>query len=648
MSGGEGHGGAVLPTIVIVDDAVEVRTLVRTRLRLSGRLAVVGEAADGAEAVEVVRALRPDLVLLDVSMPVMDGLEALPYLLVASPGTRVVVYSGFQEQGLAHRAVALGASVYLEKSTSLDTLVDDLLAVLEDAAAAPPDEPDDDPVDDDPDAAVLRQHLERFREVFEDAAIGMATVTLTGRVVRANAELARLLGTPVDQLVGTTYADLAGDAAPRLAAALEQIVAGDGFVVQVEHQTGGRGARRRVVATVAPVLDGAGRPLYLFLQLQDVTAQRAAEEELRLSEASFKMLVEAVEDYAIFMVSPEGLVETWNTGAERIQGWTAEEIVGQHFRVFYPPDVQAAGHPEHELEVALREGHYEEEGWRVRKDGSRIWASVLISAVHDEKGRHVGFAKITRDNTERQALHEERERAAAALAEANARLQIAAEDQAHFLAVTAHELRTPVGVLAGSAEMLREHGALLDDQEREELFAGMASSATRLRRLLTDLLTASRLQASALDLSLERVDPATVAETAVATARRLHPEAEITLEAEHGLAVQADPDRLAQAVDNLVGNALRHGAPPVCVAVRRAGEHTVEIAVSDAGDGVPKDMQGRLFDRFATGRSRGGTGLGLYIVRQLARSHDGDAIYRPSGSAGPASGEFVVSLPLST
>lgn len=638
--GGEADRGARVPTIVIVDDASEVRLLVRTRLRLSGKLEVVGEGATGAEAVAAAGEHRPDLMLLDVSMPGMDGLEALPLVREASPHTRVVMYSGFSEQGLAARALELGAAVFLEKSSSLTTLADELVAVLGTSpeprpAGAQAPEPE---VDDSPEDTVLREHLERFREVFDDAAIGMATITLAGRVVRANGALAALVERPAAQLVGTPYAALAGASAGRVATALDDILAGREQVVQVEHQVATATGRRLVLATLAPVLDRERRPLYVFLQVQDVTAQRAAEERLRQSEARFRLLVENVDDYAIFMLDPDGRIASWNPGAQRINGYAEDEVVGRHFRMFYPAEVQEIRHPEHELEMALSEGHYEEEGWRLRKDGSRFWASVVITAVHDHDGELVGFAKITRDTTERREMLD-------ALAGANARLQQAAEDQAHFLAVTAHELRTPVGVLAGTAETLREHWAALDDQDRGELLDGMGSSATRLRRLLTDLLTASRLQASGLDLELGTVDVTELVEVAVATARRVHPEAEISVDAEPGLLVEGDADRLAQAVDNLIGNALRHGRPPARVETRRVDD-TVEIRVSDSGDGVPEDMQARLFDRFATGRSRGGTGLGLYIVRQLARAHDGDAAYRPPAAGDSGSGQFVVSLPL--
>ena len=176
------------------------------------------------------------------------------------------------------------------------------------------------------------------------------------------------------------------------------------------------------------------------------------------------------------MLDPSGHIVSWNAGAQRSKLYSADEIIGQHFRVFYPPELQEQRHPEHELEVALREGHYEEEGWRVRKDGCRFWANVLITAVHNAAGEHVGFAKVTRDTTERRRLEQERERAVAALAAANdeleslnRRLEQSAEDQSQFLAVTAHELRTPIGVLGGSAETLARHWEQLTDEERDEL-----------------------------------------------------------------------------------------------------------------------------------------------------------------------------------
>lgn len=614
-----GTDGERLPTIVIVDDAVEVRTLVRTRLRLSRRLAVVGEGSSGQEAIDLARHLRPDLMLLDVSMPGMDGLEALPVVREQSPGTRIVMYSGFDEEGLAERTLELGAAAFFEKASSLEGLVDDLLGLMDDGGAAPrrtPSTPAPAPSAVEP---VLREHLERFREVFEDAAIGMATMTLAGRLVRANASLGQLTGRKAGDLVATSYAELAGPDGGLVDDALQSIVRGDRDVVHLEHRVvgGDPGSRRWLLSTVSSVRDAARRPLYLFLQVQDVSAQRAAEEELRLSEQRFRLLVEAVQDYAIFMLDPDGHIASWNTGAQRIKGWTADEIIGHHFRRFYPPDKQAERHPEHELELAVRDGHYEEEGWRVRKDGSMFWAQVTITAVHDRDGELLGFAKVTRDNTERRRMHEE---------------------QSHFLAVTAHELRAPVGVLAGSAGLLEQSWAELPEAERGDLLRAMASSAGRLQRLLNDLLTASRIRSSALELDAEPFDLAAAVAQIVHAAHRFDDAADIVVDVPPGLTVLADSDRFAQMVENLLGNAIRHGEPPVTISAAADSEH-VEVVVTDAGTGVPDGMRSRLFERFATS-SDGGTGLGLYIVRALARAQGGEATYRSDDGA------FVITLPL--
>jgi PAS domain S-box-containing protein len=351
------------------------------------------------------------------------------------------------------------------------------------------------------------------------------------------------------------------------------------------------------------------------------------------------------------MLDPGGHIVSWNTGAQRSKGYTADEAVGQHFRMFYPPDVAERGHPEYELGVALREGHYEEEGWRVRKDGTRFWANVLITAVFNEAGEHIGFAKVTRDNSERKRLELEREQAVQALASANAeleslnaQLQQAAQDQSQFLAVTAHELRTPIGVLGGSAETLSRHWSELTEDETGELLESMTSSTGRLRRLLADLLTASRLQASKLEMHLEDVPLSEVVNTALRAIRRTHADAEIMVDIPVEVTTHADRDRLTQALDNLLSNALRHGKQPVCVAVR-THDGSAEVRVSDSGQGVAEAIRPRLFERFATGQTKGGTGLGLFIVRELARAQGGEAFYDSNPAAGP-SGAFVIRVPV--
>lgn len=262
------------------------------------------------------------------------------------------------------------------------------------------------------DPGVLAEHLERFQAVFEEAAIGMATMTLTGRIVRANRALATLMQRSATDLVGLFHAQLTDGREELVNSALEDIRRRTQDVVHLEHGVTGATDGRRVRATLSPVRNARGRPLYLFMQAQDVTRERAAVEDLRKSEELFRLLVEAVADYAIIMLSPDGVVVSWNAGANRSKGYTAKEIIGQHFRVFYSPEQQQARQPEHELDVALRDGHFEEDGWRFRKDGSRFWANVVITAVFNAPGEHIGFAKVTRDSTERRRLEQQREHAA--------------------------------------------------------------------------------------------------------------------------------------------------------------------------------------------------------------------------------------------
>jgi PAS domain S-box-containing protein len=194
---------------------------------------------------------------------------------------------------------------------------------------------------------------------------------------------------------------------------------------------------------------------------RDLTERKAHEEALRRSEERFQLFMEAVTDYAIFMLDPNGHVLTWNPGAHRIKGYSPEEIIGQHFSRFYPPEVVETGWPEHELHEAAEKGHFRDEGWRIRKDGTKFWADVVITALRDHAGHLHGFAKITRDLTERKRV--EALEAHGALreellnAERNARIeaQRAARIKDEFLATLSHELRTPLNAILGWAQILR-------------------------------------------------------------------------------------------------------------------------------------------------------------------------------------------------
>lgn len=612
--------------VVVVDDADDVRAVVGLQLRLSRRFTVVAEGSSGADAIALAAAHRPAVMVLDASMPDMDGLEALPAILEASPATQVVMFSGFGGNALETAARTLGAADFVEKSMPLRELPARLLRLLEPEPARPVD----DRTRSEKTAAVsasetaLAQHLERFRTVFDQAAIGMATMTLTGSVVRVNPALVRLTGESEAALIGRHYFDLTGsDPDDALEEALYRVGRGGSDMAEVEHPLHARGTLRWVRSTVTVVRDPDNRPLYLFAQAEDVTAQRLVLHELRASEERFRLLVEGVADYAIFMLDPGGHITTWNTGAERMKGYSAEEIIGRHFRVFYPREAQDRRHPEYELEIAVRDGRYEEEGWRIRKDGSSFWANVLITALFDSKRNLVGFGKVTRDVTERRRSEDAREKAAVELSDAVDQLRAANEQTSDFLAIIAHELHSPITAMTGAAGILADHWADLDDDERAENFQNLTRSASRTRRLLDELLMASRLEAGQLEVTVDTLLLDVAVEEAVATAGE-----PVEVGGATGEVVTADRIRVVQILTNLLSNAARYGEPPIRLDVAPNGS-VVEVKVSDAGPGVADDLEPQLFRKFVRGPGRrdGGTGLGLFIVRELARRQGGEAWY---------------------
>jgi PAS domain S-box-containing protein len=357
------------------------------------------------------------------------------------------------------------------------------------------------------------------------------------------------------------------------------------------------------------------------------------------SEMRFRLLVDSIRDYAIFMLDPQGRVATWNAGAERINGYRADEVLGKHFSIFVPAADVAAGRCEEELSVAAEAGRFETEAWRIRKDGSRFWASVVLTAVRDESGRLVGFAKVTRDLTERRLAEEER----AALESATHANRLKDE----FLAILGHELRNPLAPIVTALELMRMRGAApskeLDVIDRQ---------VQHLLRLVDDLLDISRIARGKLLLKKERIELGEVVRRAIEMAsplleQRRH---QVTVEvAGAGLPVNADVVRLAQAVNNLITNAAKYTSEGGHLSIRahREGEE-LELAVTDDGVGLSAELLPHVFDLFvqaprAADRAAGGLGVGLTLVRSLVQLHGGSVSAHSEGLGRGST--FIVRLP---
>jgi PAS domain S-box-containing protein len=627
------------------------------------------------------------------------------------------------------------------------------------------------PIDETSSYKALDRHLDdsKYRQLVDsvrDYAILM--LDPTGHIVSWNSGAQRLNGYSAEEIIGTHFSRFYPPES--LARGLPE------HELEVASRTGGfedegwrvrkDGSRFWANVIISALYDERHRLIGFSKVTRDLSERRHHEEDLRLSEERFRALVSGVKDYAIFVLDPNGMVATWNAGAEHLKGYRADEIIGAHFSRFYLPAAIADGLPERELQVATIEGRFEDEGWRLRKDGSRFWANILITAMRDASGTLIGYSKITRDLTERRAyeqalreseehirqlvegvteyalimldkggfvtswnsgaerikgykaseiigkhfshfypsedirthkpwrhmsiavqtgrVHEEAWRARndgtlfwastilTALHDADNRptgftlvsqdltqrrhaesLADTAQRMHEFIAMLAHELRNPLAPIRNAVALMGKKG--LGDPILESMRQTIDRQTVHLTRILEELLDVNRISRGEFSIAKESVDLNDVIMRAAETSRpsidaqghRL----EISIP-EEPIFVLGDLVRLTQVVVNLLNNAAKYTPQGGQIWLRLdVRNNDVEIWIKDSGKGIKQDNLERVFDLFVqlepnSNNTLGGLGVGLALVRRVVELHGGSVQARSDG-AGQGS-EFVVRLPLPT
>ncbi len=368
-----------------------------------------------------------------------------------------------------------------------------------------------------------------------------------------------------------------------------------------------------------------------------------------VAEEALGLLVSSVQEYAIFILDPGGYIATWNRGAERIKGYTAAEAIGRHFSIFYPPEDVASGKPAWELVTAERDGRFEDEGWRIRKDGSRFWANVVITALRDSQGILHGFGKVTRDLTDRREA-EETARLLAAEQAARAAADKMQVYQRDLIAILGHDLRNCVSVVMTAGEVSRMRAG---EEEARRRATQIVNTAKRMRAILHGVIDYTYAQREGVPIAVSPdADVHRACERVLAEFRVLHPGRQIDYQAEGRPVGEWDEARLEQVIQNLLGNALKHGAPDGPVALRwhregDSGEGDLVLSVHNQGPPIAPDLLPHVFEPFRSGAGHGGNpggsmGLGLFIVREIVRAHGGGIVAESTAGEGTT---FTVRLP---
>ena len=485
----------------------------------------------------------------------------------------------------------------------------------------------------------LRESEERFRSLIEgvrDYAIFM--LDPKGFVTTWNAGAQKIKGYEAQEIIGSHFSRFYEADAIRTgypdhelrAATLDGRWQDEGWRVRKD------GSRFWANVLITAVRDARGKLIGFSKITRDLTERRQHEAELRREQERFRLLVDGVTEYAIIMLDKDGVVTSWNAGAQRIKGFTAEQILGKHISHFYTSEDITANKPWQDLAQAREHGRVTDEGWRVRKDGSLFWAGTVVTSLRDSDGKHHGFAKVTQDLTER--------RHAETLAETAQRMH-------EFIAMLAHELRNPLAPIRNAVALMGRKG--LKDPTLESMRQTIDRQSIHLTRLLDELLDVNRIARGHFSIERNPLDLHDIISRAIETTRPLIDTLGHrfqTVLPEGPIPVSGDAVRLTQALVNILNNAAKYtprgGDIRLSVTVR-SGD--VEIRTLDNGMGMDRSVLERVFDLFMqvnphSANVPGGLGVGLSLVRRIVELHGGNVQARSAGTG--LGSEFIVRLPL--
>ena len=479
-------------------------------------------------------------------------------------------------------------------------------------------------------ATERKRALAQFQLLVESAPNGLLMVDSAGTIVLANTQIETIFGFSKRELLGQSIELLLPGnfrgphpfRGEKFFTGPESRTVGAGRELFAMHKDGNEFP---VEVGLNPIETSEG--FHVLASVIDISERKAAENRQHQTEERFRATIENVQDHAIFMLDPAGQVLTWNKGAERMRGYSADEIIGESHSIFFSVEDQKSGKPDQLLNTAVTVGQCEDEGWRLRKDGSKYWASTVLTPVYNRAGQLTGFATVTRDLTRRIQIEEELKQAKDAAEAAN-------EAKSEFLANISHEIRTPMTGVIGMSGLLCDTELTAKQQEYCEI---IRRSGESLLTIINEVLDFSKIESGKLELEIIDFDLRSAMEEAAELFVRQADDKGVELinfiRPDVPTSLRGDSGRLRQVLSNLVGNALKfttRGEVVVDVGVVEQNENTITLRfeVNDTGIGIAKDKIDKLFNAFTQAdssitRKYGGTGLGLAICKKFVELMEG-------------------------